>query len=476
MSRTEDPTPNAVTLHEEQEARRAGPRPVPHKTRSDVGNAERFVAQYGELIRYCHPAKKWFIFDGTRWAVDEALQIEQLARETVRSIYAEASDAQTDAVRKEIAAHAMKSEQASRLRAMVSLATSDVPVAPGELDADPWLLNCQNGTLDLKTQELRPHRREDFLTKIVPVAYDPKAACPTWEAFLRRILRNGGAPDLTLIGFLQRAAGYSLSGDTSAQCFFLLHGTGDNGKSTLLEVLRKLEGDYARQADFKTFLEHEHDGVRNDLAGLKGARLVTAIEADERRALSESVVKLITGGDTVTARFLFQEFFEFKPELKLWLAANHRPTIKGTDHAIWRRVRLVPFTTRIPEEEKDEHMVDRLLEELPGILAWAVRGLADWQEKGLEAPAEVRAATDFYRADEDQVGRFLDDCAERNPQATTTARDLFAAYRKWCEGVGEEPSSQKKFGERLSEMGFGEGRTNRARFRRGIRLVGGGDA
>lgn len=443
------------------------PRPVIDRTESDVGNAERFVAQHGELARFCHVWGTWLLYDTRRWRKDETLQVEQLARRTVRAIYAEANEARSEDLRKKLAAHAMRSEQAGRLRAMVSLATSDLPVAPGELDADPWALNVENGTINLKTQDLGPHRREDFLSKVIPVRYDPQARCPTWEAFLERIF-SGNA---VMIGFVQRAVGYSLTGDTSEQCLFLLHGSGSNGKTTLTEVLRQLGGEYARQADFATFLEREHDGARNDLAALKGARIVTANEADARRAFSESVVKLVTGGDTITARFLFKEFFEFRPEFKLWLAANQRPRIKGTDHAIWRRIKLVPFDVTISDEERDPHMVEKLAAELPGILAWALRGLADWQEKGLAVPAEVKDATAAYRAEEDQVGRFVGDRCILDPQASETVKALFAAYVKWCEAVGEQPVSQKALGQRLDEMGFEEGRTERARLRRGLHLV-----
>lgn len=302
-----------------------------------------------------------------------------------------------------------------------------------------------------------------------------RMTCPRWVGFLDRIFDHNAA----LIAFMQRTFGYALTGLTTEQVLFLLYGLGANGKSTLLEALRRLGGEYARQADFTTFLETDHEGARNDVAALKGARIVMAVEADSRRALSESVVKQITGGDIIAARFLYGEFFEFKPELKLFLAANHKPHIRGTDLAIWRRIRLVPFNVTIGESERDPHLVEKLEAELPGILAWAVRGCADWQEKGLSAPPEVADATADYRADEDQVGRFIDDCCVMDPQATVRASDLFAAYRKWCEVVGEKESSQKAFGQRLEEKGFKAGRNNRARFWTGIHLPAtdqGGDA
>lgn len=463
LGRSKVPLPAATDAGKTEATR--GP-DVVSRPLTDVGNAERFVTQHGNSVRYVHPWAKWIIFDGSRWARDEALQIEQLARRTARAIYFEAAGDTADQRRKEIAAHAIKSERRERIDAMVKLSRSDRPVIPAELDADPWLLNVSNGTLDLRTGNLRPHNREDLITKLVPIAFDEKAKCPTFDEFLKKVF--GGSS--SLLGFIQRAVGYSLTGVTTEQVMFLLHGTGANGKTTLIETLKLLEGEYARQAEFSTFLETDHQGARNDVAALKGARIVMAVEADARRALSESVVKQITGGDTIAARFLYGELFEFKPQLKLWLAANHRPHIRGTDHAIWRRVRIVPFTVTIAEDERDPNMAEKLAAELAGILAWAMRGCADWQEKGLAAPEEVTSATAEYRADEDQVGRFLEDACVLNPQATTPTKTLFAAYRKWCESVGEKESTQKGFGDRLSEKGLRPGRGNRGRYWTGIHL------
>ncbi len=313
-------------------------------------------------------------------------------------------------------------------------------------------MNVSNGTLDLRTGELRPHRREDWLTKITPIVYDPEASCPQWHAFLRCIL--AGRQDV--IDFLQRAIGYSLTGDTSEQCLFLLHGTGANGKSTFLEIARALLGDYAEQAEFSTFLHKDRDTVRNDLAKLRGARFVSAVEVEEGRRLSEVVVKQLTGGDTITARFLFKEFFDFKPGFKLWLAANHKPVIRGTDYAIWRRIHLVPFTVTIPREEQDKKLPAKLKKELPGILAWAVKGCLAWQQDGqLVAPGAVEAATTAYRAEMDLIGGFLDECCVQQENAHAEASDLYNAYRVWS---GDKITTQTAFGRRLGERGFVRGR------------------
>lgn len=307
-----------------------------------------------------------------------------------------------------------------------------------------------NGTVDLRTGELRPHRREDLITRLAPVEYDPDAEAPLWEAFLRRIM--DGNEDL--IRFLQRAVGYSLTGDTSEQCFFLLYGTGANGKSTFLEAIRAMLGDYAQQADFGTFLVQNRDGPRNDVARLVGARFVSAVEVESGRRLSETLVKQLTGNDRVVARFLYREHFEFVPTFKLWLAANHKPVIRGADHAIWRRIKLIPFQVTIPPEDRDRQLAARLRAELPGVLAWAVRGCLEWQQYGLGEPPEVTEATNEYRAEMDPLGPFFGERCVLHPNARAYAGELYAGYAAWCEQAGERPMSQREFGLRLQERGF----------------------
>jgi putative DNA primase/helicase len=272
------------------------------------------------------------------------------------------------------------------------------------------------------------------MTKVAPAPYDADAKCPTWLAFLARIM-NGNQP---LIDFLQRAVGYSLTGTTGERCLLFLYGIGANGKSTFLEVLRALLAEYAQQADFTTFLERKGDsGPRNDIARLFGARVVTSSEVGEGKRLNESLVKTLTGNDTVTARFLHAEFFEFSPQFKLWLAANHRPVIRGTDNAIWTRVRLVPFLVSIPEGERDLGLKDKLVAELPGILAWAVQGCLLWHEYGLGMPAAVQEATESYRRESDTLGAFLEDCTVAEADAATKATELYQAYKQWAEEAGE---------------------------------------
>jgi putative DNA primase/helicase len=356
---------------------------------------------------------------------------------------------------------------------MIRLATSEpgIPVLLEQLDADPWLFNVVNGTIDLRTGILRPARREDLITKLAPVIYDPDARCPTWERFLQQIMAGNTA----LITFLQRAIGYGLTGVTSEQVLLLLYGTGANGKSTFLEVLRALFGDYARQAEFATFLARTSDAVRNDLARLAGARFVTAVEAASGRRLDEALIKQLTGGDPITARFLYQEFFEFTPQFKLFLATNHKPVIRGTEHAIWRRIRLIPFEVTIPQAQQDRTLPDKLRAELPGILAWAVQGCLAWQRDGLPMPTEVHQATETYREEMDTFGLFLADYCIVDPTDPTrraTTGELFDAYLTWCRQNGEHFQLTKThFGMRLGERGLTPIRLGKERGWAGIALA-----
>jgi P4 family phage/plasmid primase-like protien len=423
--------------------------PHPGYNLTDLGNSERFVAQHGEYVRYCYPWRTWLVWTGVRWERDEAGWVHRLAKETVRSIYSEASEEENEARRKELAKHARVSESERRIRALVELAKSEAPTSPDELDADPWLLNVLNGTINLRTGKLREHRREDLITKIAPVEYDPDATTQPWEAFLERVL-----PSEELRAFVQRAVGYSATGDTSEQCMFIHHGPGANGKSTFQEALSAAMGEYAMRTPTETLLVKRSGGVPNDVARLKGARFVTASETEEGRRLAESLVKDLTGQDTISARFMRAEWFDFKPTHALHLSTNHKPEIRGTDIAIWRRIRLIPWAVTIPPAEQDRKLAEKLREELPGILTWIVRGCSAWQREGLEAPEEVRQATKAYRAEMDVLAGFLADCCLRSKDKEAFAGELWGAWKRWCEEAGEQAGSQKRFGGQLAERGF----------------------
>ena len=437
---------------------------------TDLGNARRLVHRHGRNLRYCWLWRKWLVWDGKRWVKDDTGEVYRLAKETVSSIYQEAAAAPNDEARKELGKHATRSEAGARIKEMVDLARSDVPVMPDELDASPDLLNTESGTIDLRTGELREHRREDLITKIAPTTYRPDAAAPTWEAFLERVL-----PGEDLRAFVQRAVGYSATGDTSEQCMFINHGGGANGKSTFQEAIAAALGDYAMRAPTEMLLAKRSDGVPNDVARLKGARFVSASETEEGRRLAESRIKDLTGQDTITARFMKAEWFDFAPTHKLWLSTNHRPEIRGTDAAIWRRIRLVPWAVTIPPAEQDKKLPIALRHELAGILAWVVLGCLQWRREGLQAPDEVRKATGEYRAEMDVLAGFLVECCELDTGHWEYAKDLYECYKRWCDENGERPEPQRKFGGRLGERGFqrDRGGSRGAGIWRGVRLTEG---
>lgn len=316
------------------------------------------------------------------------------------------------------------------------------------LDRNAWLIGCQNGTIDLKTGQLREPVREDLITQVLPVDYDPDQDCPTWIRFLNRVLDGNQA----LIDFVQRAIGYTLTGDTSEQCLFFLHGRGKNGKTTFVEVLSALMGNYGLKTSTETFMSKKQAGIPNDIAALAGKRFVFAAETEEGRRLNEVLIKELTGGDTINARFLHQEFFNFKPVHKIWMAGNHKPVIRGTDDGIWRRLRMLPFNVQIPEEERDPQLLAKLTAELPGILAWAVIGCLKFSEEGLNPPQDVVIATTAYRAEMNVFGAWLEDCCVMSPTLTTSVAALYGSYTAWCTTNNEQAYPMRRFSAALAEQ------------------------
>jgi putative DNA primase/helicase len=442
---------------------------------SDYTNAVSFVRDHGQHLRYCYPWRSWLVWNGRCWERDTNGAVMRMAKQTIKRLARHAEDLDDKQAIAALLAHVKSSLSTAKLKAMVECVQSEpaIPVQPDELDTDPWLLNVANGTLDLRTGTLRPHRPEDLLTRCLKTSYNAAAQCSTWQAFLWHVMggsQGEDSPDMTaalleqrqqaddraerLTAFLKRSSGYALTGLTKEQCVFFLHGTGSNGKSTFLEVMQAILEDYAQSTpSYSLLAKDRHDGIPNDIARLRGARLVTTVEIGEGRRLNEELVKRLTGQDTLTARFLFAEFFDFRPEFKLFIACNHLPQIKGTDHAIWRRIKTVPFTVTIADADQDKDLPEKLVAEAEGILAWLVQGCLDWQREGLGIPEEVKAATDDYKRAMDTLTAFLEECCIRHESTSVQvqATRLYRAYKDWC---GEAPMTQIAFGKAMEERGF----------------------
>lgn len=436
---------------------------------TDLGNAQRFVAQHGDDVRFVHASRTWLVWDGRRWAKNETGEVMLRAKQTARSIMLEAAELPDTKACNALAQHALRSEGQRSLNAMVELATTEpsIPVQPMALDADGWLLNCLNGTLDLRTGELREHRREDLITKVTKVGYDRDAYCETFARFIERIL-----PDPEVQMFVQRAAGYTLLGDPREEVLFFVYGPPASGKSTLLEGMKAALADYAATADFETFLQRrDSGGPRPDIARLAGARYVASLEVDDGKHLAAGLVKQLVGRDTITARALYAAEFEFRPQFTLWLAANDEPKVSDADAALWRRIVQIPFDQTIPAEERDPDIKASIIDPKrsgPALLAWMVQGLRDYLAGGLRPPEAVRRATEAYRDRQDPLREWFAECLEVHPAASSTAAELFASYCGWCDRAGvRNRMSRVQLGKRLTQRGF-HSRGDRSNTREGL--------
>lgn len=440
---------------------------------TDLGNAERLVSMHGDALRYT-TALGWMAYDGKKWRRDDGeQQIQTFAARVARGIRVEAArQANTDGF-KELSKHAARSENAARIRAMIELSRPKLQVDADVFDRDPNLFNVDNGVIDLSTGKLRPHNRDDLLSKISPVSFDEKATCSRWKQFLSEVFDG----DEEIVRFVQRALGYTLTSSTKEQCFFLLHGEGANGKSTLVDTLHRLMGSYGTTTPFSTFTQQDRSGggPRDDIAALAGVRFVAAGEGEAGGRLDEATIKSLTGGDVIAARHLYKSLFEFRPKFKIWLSTNHPPTIRGTDEAIWRRVRKIPFNVQFPEgsPRRDPDLKARLFEELPGILNWAIEGGLAWQREMLSQPEAVRAAVAEYREEQDRLGGFISSCLNIRKDAFTSSSDMFRAYKKWCEDNGERPSTQRSLARQLKSHGFAPSRTRASRGWDGVEIGSG---
>jgi putative DNA primase/helicase len=440
---------------------------------TDAANAELFASLYGTSIRFDHKQHRWLIWDENRWSEDKTERVNQLMKRTARMRHKLAGellrdeDGITEEGKKQVK-WAMTSEGHYRIKAALELAKSQDPIRDaGEgWDADPLLFGAANGVVDLRTGKLRPELPEDRITKHSPISFDPEAKCPRFLQFIDEICCGNTG----LANFLQRAIGYSLTGLTIEQCFFCCNGVGANGKSTLLEVLSYVFGEYAGNLPFSAL--ELRDRNRFDLVMLVGARFVTAIETREGVRLNEQRIKALTGSDRITAEQKYKPAFTFLPTHKLWLAFNHPPTITDDSPAMWRRVRMIPFNREFRGDAADKNLPEKLRAEVPGILAWMAQGCLLWRGEGLGVPLAVADATDDYKTKSDHLEQFLDDCCERESSGVVNKIELFKRYKEWCGDIDEFFLSIQAFTQSMEKKGFQSDRigTERTRVWRGLRL------
>ena len=446
--------------------------------RSDTGNGERFAQRMRDVVRFCTGEDHWYLWDGSRWRRDDLNRVLVLTKEIIRDLYVEAA-ALAGAERDRLEAWAQTSQSAARREAMLRIASAEpgIAIAPDHLDADPWLLGVRNGVIDLRTGAARPADPADLLTRGADVDFDPDAACPLWLKHVNFVTRG----DAALAAWLRRAAGYTLTGLTGEQQLFFLWGTGNNGKSTLLDVLLALLGSYAQVGDENLLTSTSSHPTQ--LADLRGARLIVCDETDREKKLAEQRIKMMTG-KKIKARYMRQNFFEYTPRFKLWISGNHKPEIRGGDDGIWRRLRLVPFTAKLTPDTKIIDYEEVLKQELAGILNWALAGLADWVKLGqLGGAGAVDAATGEYREEEDHVGAWLSetciDLRTAEPDAVEDSGRLYESWRWWALARGFEVGNTTRLGRDLTTRGFvpaNGGRTIRiggrvTRGRLGLRLL-----
>lgn len=415
--------------------------------RTDVANANHFVLRNSDRLKFCHSWEKWIAWDGCRWKVSDDGTPLRLAKSLCEEIFQLAMKSTIE----EAPTFAAATARLPRLQAILTLAAAEMPVAVEELDQNEWLLNCINGTVDLRTGELRGHRREDMISKLCPTEFHPDAIAPTWDKFLNDVFHN----DSEIVSFIRRLFGYCITGSVCEQKLPFFWGSGSNGKTTLLSAVTSAVGkDYTMQGQSAILIERNNESHPTELADLFGRRLVVLSETDSNRKLAEGTVKALTGSEPIRARRMREDFWEFNPTHKLILATNHKPVVRGTDHAIWRRLLLVPFTMKFEGAAIDKSLPKKLEQERTGILAWCVRGCVEWLQCGLQPPETVLAATASYRGQEDVIGRFFDACCERSPAYAELFKDLYKACARWCEDGGDSLPQKKVLAEWLQDAGF----------------------
>jgi len=423
---------------------------------SDEALALRFAALHADDLRYVAALGQWFGWDGMRWKCELTLKAVDHARSVCRAASAECNNLNDG---KAIASlHAVNAvERLARADRRLA-ATTD------QWDCDPWLLNTPGGTIALRTGVMREARREDYCTRVTSAT--PAAGCPHWLKFLDRIMDG----DQDSIRFLARMFGYSLTGVTNEHAMLFLHGQGCNGKSVLVGALSEAFGDYGQTAATDTFMASKHDRPPTELADLAGARLVVGSEAERERHWNEARLKRVTGGDRVKARFMQKDFFEFTPQFKLVIVGNHKPSFAGVNYAIRRRLHLIAFNVIIPPDEVDKTLPDKLRQEYPGILQWAIDDCLEWQQVGLSPPPSVREATESYLNQEDTVGQWLEAYCQRSAGSVTPFSELWTSWLAFAESVGEHPGSKKNLARELEARGFLKARTGQSRNYAGVIL------
>lgn len=409
---------------------------------TDDDNGERFARRCKGSVLYTG-AQGYFIYSEGRWTKAQDYQMTELAARVAEKIAYEASFLTRDNDRAARTRFSESSRSRDSLARMLELAKFRLAVDDADLDRSAMLLNVENGTVDLNTGHLRPHDPSDLITQKVNIRFREDAQCPVFESMLHFALSD----DEEAVSFLQRAVGYSLTGDTREQVFFFLHGPEATGKSLLLNVLRHLIGEYATHTAFNTFTASQFDnGMQSDLARLANKRLVTASEVNWDKRVDEAKIKAITGGDPITARLLYKNYFQFEPRFKIWLAANDLPRVRATDNAFWRRARVIPFPRTVPKENQDDRLKDKLLAEIEGILAWAVIGAKSWAKSGLGKSKSVEAATTGWKASADHIKRFVTEFVVVDEKCSVTSSELYSAFRAWSVQHGETalPDNQLK--------------------------------
>lgn len=448
---------------------------------TDTGNAERMVARHGHDFRFRaakvsdSDAGSFYVFNGKRWETDLTYQVARFGKETIRSMYKYASDITDDGPRKEYIKFVHSCESKNRRSAMIALAKkeSGIAIRPDAFDSDDWLLNCLNGTIDLRTGAMREHQREDLITKLSPILYDPAARCPRFLKFLDEIMI--GNKDLIL--WLQRFLGMCLTGDIREQLFPIFHGGGQNGKSVLIDTIKHVMGDYASDAPLELVESKQFSGHPTEIADLQGKRLVIASETEAGRRLRIQLVKRMTGDATLKGRHMREDFFEFPRTHKTILITNNKPVIRESNQAIWRRIRLVPFSYKVPDDKVEKRLTEMLKTEAPGIMCWLVDGCKTWQLDGLPEVAEIEKATANYQSEQDVLADFIYDVCIRDVNAKTTRNFLYTNYTSWSSKIGEGfPMSRHEFYGLLEASGFtpcdfrDDGRPNRGF--KGIAIAG----